>query len=491
MAIVNPTIYIQYHYDDGTTSTTPVVATSYNVKAVPSTFTVGTVSSTSQLFNEYGVNATSSYTSNTFTIKRAYSKWKTQDGKLISGNATINPANYANSSNYVHLYPVVYYHQATGTLSNGPYEYKNITITGDCNYDGAEDVTVTSSVRRQYLASSWFDCNGVSFSGTPGASVTITFTGSTYTYPTTLKFKGYHKSTTAWATYSSSKAISALPSPAARPDSRTYHSVTLTGNVGSDETRTEELDVSTKHSFTFSHWATTAEGTTAADTSVKPTTATTVYAVWTSASQVETTLPTWTSTNYAPDPNSYNLDTVLYFIDPRDPDNLSDSATIYACRNYPVKHIGWTLNGTSSIMACGSVVTGGEGSTYHAQFQIDKSKDYYETFTPEDYVQPTAPAPYKGYEYLGLRGSLESTDPYQVEYPFGQGIPVEDYFNCGEAYLYRVWKRTTPLGLVRIYNSTTKTMEKYKPIIYNSSLGKWETYLPKVYNGTDWTDIYS
>lgn len=482
--------YVVYHYDDGTTESIGVHASSYTLAKNPPTYQVGSVTAKFQLFNAYGQNSTTQYGSTSFTITRLYDGWKTARGVRFRAGSTIQFSSYAINQT-VDLYPYVYQHHAKGTFNTGAYENKNITITGKANYDGGTDVSVKSSLSRQYLCSNWYDCNGTSISVTPGSTSTITLPTS-YTYPTTLLIKGTHSSTTAWRTYSSSKAISALPALAARPNSHTYHNVNLQYQEKSG-LRKETLSVDTEHTYTFSHWANDAAGTEATNTSYKPTTNTTVYAVWKESTAVKTTLPTWTTADYAPDQTSFSECAYALFYDPRDDGDLELSETVYSCKNYPLKHVGWTLNGTSAVLSCGSTVTGGADSTYDAQFQLDKSKSYYETYSPETSVDHPAPQPYSGHEYLGLSLSSPSASSQPIIYAPGEPIPVSDILDAdlGELLLYRVWKRTIPLGLVRIYNSTTKKMEKYKPVIYNSSTKQWESFLPKIYNGTDWNDIYS
>ena len=487
-------VTVVYHYDDGTTRNVSVAptTTSYKILTTPSKFVVGNVSAKFQLFNEYGVNATSQYSGSSFTVNRFYtSQWRSDTGLYLTGGNYYNVHSYA-LGNILNLFPQVDSYTLSGTFNYGPYENKNITITGKANYAGGTDVSVKSSLSRQYLCSNWYDCNGTSISVTPGATTVITLPSS-YTYPTTLLIKGRHSSTTAWTTYSSSKAISALPALAARPNSHTYHNVNLQYQEKSG-LRKETLSVDTEHVYTFSHWANDAAGTTATDTSYKPTADTTVYAVWTESTGVRTTLPTWTTADYAPDPTSFDVDTEVYFYDPRyDAEPEADSTqTIYSARNYPLKHIGWTLNGGSYIYNNGTSVSGAANDTYTAQFQLDKSKSYYETYSPEDFIEHPAPEPYAGHEYLGLSWIRPSEPEQTIAYAPGEVIPVSDCIHStGHTELHRVWKRTIPVGLVRIYNSTTKKMEKYKPVIYNSSTKQWESYLPKIYNGTDWNDIYS
>lgn len=478
---------IIYHYDTGTTTSASVAdsVTSYTVKPTPIKFVVGNVTTKFQLFNEYGQNSTSQYGSTNFSITRYYtSQWRTQNGLLLTGGSSYNIHNYA-VDNTLYLYPVVSYHTASGTFNTGAYENKNITITGKANYTGGTDVSIKSSLSRQYKCTNWYDCNGTSISVSPGSTTSVRLP-STYTYPTSLLIKGSRGEITAWTTYSSSKPISALPALAARPSTSTYHHVTLEYEEQAGPRR-EALSVQTNHSFTFSHWATDAAGTTAADTSLKPTVDTTVYAVWNRSSSVSTTLPTWTTTDFEVDPDSQELDTTLQIVDSRGDDYSTELHTYYSTY-YPLKHVNWLLNGSSSC-ACGSIVTGGEGSTYTAVFALDKnSNNYYYDYYPATFSHPE-PISYKGHEYLGLSFYEDGSTIYVSA---GQDIPASEFHGDGGLItIFRVWKRTTPLGLVRIYNSTTGTTEKYKPIIYNSTTGKWESYLPKIYNGTDWNDIYS
>ena len=483
--------YVVYHYDDGTTESIGVHASSYTLAKNPPTYQVGSVTAKFQLFNAYGQTSTSQYGSTSFTITRLYDGWKTARGVRFSAGSTIQFSSYAINQT-VDLYPYVYRHHAQGKFNTGAYENKNITITGKANYDGGTDVSVKSSLSRQHKCTNWYDCNGTSISVSPGATTSITLPAS-YTYPTSLLIKGSIGTITAWTTYSSSKAISALPALAARPNSHTYHNVNLQYQEKSG-LRKETLSVDTEHVYTFSHWANDAEGATPTDTSYKPTANTTVYAVWEEYTAVKTTLPTWTTPDYAPDPTSSDVDTEVYFYDPRyDAEPEADSTqTIYSTRNYPLKHIGWTLNGGSYIYNNGTSVSGTANDTYTAQFQLDKSKSYYETYYPEDFIEHPAPEPYAGHEYLGLSWIRPSESEQTIAYAPGEVIPVSDCIrSTGHPELHRVWKRTIPVGLVRIYNSTTKKMEKYKPVIYNSSTKQWESFLPKIYNGTDWNDIYS
>lgn len=483
--MVDPNQYfVVYHYDDGTTESIGVHASSYTLAKNPPTYQVGSVTAKFQLFNAYGQTSTSRYGSTSFTITRLYDGWKTAKGVRFRAGSTIQFSSYAINQT-VDLYPYVYRHQAQGKFNTGAYENKNITITGKANYDGGTDVSIKSSLSRQHKCTNWYDCNGTSISVSPGATKSITLPAS-YTYPTSLLIKGSIGTITAWTTYSSSKAISALPSLAARPSTSTYHHVTLEYEEQAG-LRTEKLPVQTNHSFTFSHWATDAAGTTAADTSLKPTVNTTVYAVWDESSSVSTTLPTWTTTDFEVDPDSQELDTTFEIVDSRG-DDYSTELYSYYSTYYPLKHVNWLLNGSSSC-ACGSIVTGGEGSTYTAVFTLDKnSNNYHYDYYPDTFSHPE-PISYKGHEYLGL--SLYE-DGSTIYVPAGQDIPAREFRGDGGLItFFRVWKRTTPLGLVRIYNSTTGTTEKYKPIIYNSTTSQWESYLPKIYNGTDWNDIYS
>ena len=502
MAIVTPDIgggvgacTLVYHYDDGrTTNVSVAYGASVKLKTTPVKFVVGNVTVKFQLFNSYGQNSTSQYGYTSWSVQRFYSaKWSTDYGYNFTGGSTITPSTYIGSGT-LNLYPIVDRYTTSGSFGNGPYENTNITITGKANYSGGTDVSIQSSLSRQHVCSNWYDCNGTSINVTPGTTATITLPSS-YTYPTSLLIKGLKSHHTEWTTYSSSKSIGDLPSLSARPTTHSYYDVNLryTGKTA----RSETLQVDTQHSYTFSHWATDANGTTPANTSTKPTSNTTVYAVWTTSSTVQTKLPTWTTSDYEPDSSSYRENTLVHFIDPKSNYDAVASEILMECKNYPLKHSHWTTSGGNTC-SLNSAVYGAPGETYTAVFTLDKTTTGYNTFFPEDVIPHPDPGSHKGYEYLGLTtldisgGVDEDTDLESiVTYSLGQSIPIEDIVDCGTVFLYMVWKSTIPDGMVRIYNSTTKKMEKYKPIIYNSSTKQWESYLPKIYNGIDWNDIYS
>lgn len=495
--------YIVYHYPNGST-TSVLLSDTHLVKVAPNDYASATVPSKFQLFNSYGQNSTSQYSGSTFTIYRHYTGWTrstTGEGTRLAPSSTITKSNtywmMADTLQYeCHLYPYIASKYATGTFNNGPYENTNITITGKANYDGGTDVSVKSSLSRQYVASKWTTFCGTTLSGgiTPGTTQTIQLAGVSYTEGNTIVVTGLISHITAWTTYSSSKAISALPALAERPDSHTYHNVNLQYQEKSG-LRKETLSVDTQHVYTFSHWATDAAGTTAADTSYKPTSNTTVYAVWKEATGVQTTLPVWTTTDYVEDADSLVGNTDVLFCDPRY-DNAWYSTTIHECMSYPLKHVGWTLNGGTYIYPCGTSILAAAGGVYTAVFEMDRSGLPISSYYPPNYIEHPAPEAYPGHEYLGLStigfGDPDSKDQESlVNYIPGENISVGDFIDCGEVWLFQVWKNVIPDGLVRIYNSTTNKFEKYKPIIYNSATKKWESYIPKIYNGTDWDDIYS
>ena len=398
--------YVVYHKPDGTTNRVPVHSSSYSVAALPADYASSTASVRCQLYTDtsYSVEATSEYgQSSKFTIYRVYGSWALGSATgttRFTANQAISLSAYADEDNEVHLYPYVSSKYATGYFNTGPWTYAAVTLTGNCNYSGGTNtsITLSSQIRQQFLAKSWTHFQGMSLSGggiTPGTTQTIQLAGVSYTEGNTIYIKGVFKERTAWELYGSG-TYADLPKPTAPSDSTSTYTVSLTTSSGVLHA-TESLSVTKTTKYTFDHWSTTATDSGAVSESTKPTSSTTLYAIWKTTTTTSGTLPQWTSSSTMKYGSSaYDTFTLDCYSLPSDTTPVF-TKTVEKYEFKPAKHTGWKSGSTT--YAIGSTVTLSSGATYTAVWEPNASG----TSTYEIYDNVvTLPTPTRtSYSFLG------------------------------------------------------------------------------------------
>lgn len=459
---------------------TAVHASQYTLPAMPRTETL-TEKVTYQEFS--GTSAyTSKWNGGTFTVSKVYTYWHVQsaiDGLMVGvqPGTTISFSTYTNTAydNTVHVY-ANYKYNVTGTFSKGCYEYKNIQLTGNLGYETDNTVvSLNSQVRRFYSVESWTSINGLPINDggiPPGTEQTFTsFPTGYYTEGNGFYVTGQWLSTSSWKIHDNSKTLKSIGTPTTRPDTTSSYTVYLETSPDV-EYATEQLQVSGRTTYKFKHWSLTPGGQ-AADLTVKPTSNTTLYAVWDTYSDTGTYLPKWDTPKGAlvrckeiPGVvytlNCYRLknDTVPY---------LTTSAEGFEYR--PPKHVGWQVG--SEIFAVGSLVTKGGGTRYQAIWEPDDSKPSSHLIFNNEIDHPV-PTDRTGYKYIGLTGTENGA---VVTFNYPDKITFKNNMN-----LYAIWECT---GACRILTDGNQ-FKTYHLWIYDGT--KWKLHMPKIFDGINWKD---
>lgn len=468
------TYQINLYYPTGT-KTEMVNAETYTIPAAPSTyFTATYVDATYQLFNSAGISATSTWTiSDAFQVCNFYSGWYVEDNgglvPLYPGDV-IKLSDYATSGNVLLLNPLIVAKGIKGTFSDGAWTYKSVKLTGNCNYPGGTNTSITleKQIRKKYYAESWTKINGTTLSEavTPGTTTTVKLSGYKGGH---LTIEGLLDKEGSWQR-AGSGTYAALPKPT-RSSDVSKHTVSLVSS--SDVTHSSEtLKVSTNNSYTFDHWSDTASGGNVVNESEYPVTDTTLYAVWKSTSTVVTTLPQWTSTDSMKYRDDAYRTIALQCYQTAKSTSPYYTKTVKEYEFKPAKHTGWKSGGKTYHI--GSVVTLGSGATYTAIWEADAAGD--STFQLYDNViaHPT-PDARVGYTYLGLAQSKTATTP-----SYSNTAPITITQNMK---LYGVWKAN---GAAKLFTGNAEGFQTYQIWIFDGK--SWKLHVPKIFDGKQWKD---